>query len=216
MGYLSEEEARRAIVETGRRMYARGFVAANDGNISVRTGENEVVTTPAGVSKGFMTEDTLVKVSMTGAVLDRGAPSSELLMHLRVYAENPAAFGVTHAHPPVATSFAVAGIPLDRPILPEAVVNLGTVPVARYATPGTPAVADSIAPFCRTHRAVLLSNHGALTWGRDVFEAYFRLETVEQYATVLLITGNILGCANELTAPELQALALIRERISPN
>ncbi len=214
MGFISERDARRVIVDIGRRMYSRGFVAANDGNISVRTGGNEIIATPTGVSKGFMTEDMLVKLSMDGRVLGSGSPSSEILMHLQVYAENPEVFAVTHAHPPIATSFAVAGIALERPILPEAFVNLGTVPVARYATPGTPGVADSVAPFCRTHRAVLLANHGALTWGRDAIEAYFRLETVEQYATVLMLTGSVLGRANELTPEQLSALALISGRLS--
>ena len=123
---------------------------------------------------------------------------------------------VTHAHPPVATSFAIAGLQLDRAILPEAVVNLGSVPIAPYATPGTQDVPDSIAPYCRTHNALLLANHGALTWGKEVFEAYYRLESLEHYATVMMYTGNIIGKANELSCSQVSQLVQIREKLGIN
>ena len=161
-----------------------------------------------------MTREMLVKVDMSGHVLSGSAqPSSELRMHLRVYAENPQVQAVVHAHPPIATSFAIAGIPLDTAILPEAIVNLGVVPVAPYAVPGTQAVPDSIAPYCRTHNAVLLANHGALTWGRDLWQAYFRMESLEYYATVTMNTGYILRQARVLTAEEIQASIATRERL---
>lgn len=212
--YITNSEAREAIIEVGKRMYNKGFVAANDGNISIKVGANEIWTTPTLVSKGYMTSEMLVKVDLNGNILSGdNKPSSELKMHLRVYNENPDVMAVTHAHPPVATSFAIAGIELDRAILPEAVVNLGTVPIAPYATPGSREVPDSIAPFCRTHNAVLLANHGALTWGRDVFEAYFRLESLEYYATVLMYTGNIIGRANELSESQISKLLEIRQKL---
>ncbi len=211
---MTDFEAKKAIIEVGKRMYIRGFVASNDGNISIKTGPNALWTTPTGVSKGYMTPDMLVKVDMNGKVLyGNKKPSSELKMHLRVYNENPEVMAVTHAHPPVATSFAIAGLNLDRAILPEAVVNLGSVPIAPYATPGSKGVPDSIAPFCRSHNAVLLANHGALSWGKDVFEAYYRLESLEYYATVMMYTGNILGKANELSCNQVSELMQIRQNL---
>lgn len=212
--YLTDFEAKKAIIEIGKRMYAKGFVASNDGNISVKVGPNAIWATPTGVSKGYMTPDMLVKLDLNGKVIyGRNKPSSEIKMHLKVYNENSEVMAVTHAHPPVATSFAIAGIQLDRAILPEAVVNLGTVPIAPYATPSTQEVPDSIAPFCKTYNAVLLANHGALTWGRDPFEAYYRLESLEYYATVLMYTGNIIGRANELSCSQVSKLVEIREKL---
>lgn len=212
--YMTDFEAKKAIIEIGKRIYQKGFVASNDGNITIKVGPDAIWSTPTGVSKGYMTEDMLVKLDLSGKVL-RGSrkPSSEVKMHLRVYNENPEVMAVTHAHPPVATSFAIAGLPLDRAILPEAVVNLGSVPIAPYATPGTQEVPDSIAPYCRSHNAVLLANHGALTWGRDAFEAYYRLESLEYYATVLMYTGNIIGKANELSCNQVSRLVEIREKL---
>lgn len=212
--YLSDYEAKKQIIEIGKRMYDKGFVASNDGNISCRVGPNTIWTTPTGVSKGFMTPDMLVKMNFDGKVLmGKLKPSSEVKMHLRVYNENPDVMAVTHAHPPVATSFAIAGISLDRAILPEAVVNLGSVPIAHYATPGSQDVPDSIAPYCNTHNAVLLANHGALSWGKDLTEAYHRLESLEYYATVLMYTGRIIGRANELSCSQVNELIDIREKL---
>jgi L-fuculose-phosphate aldolase len=210
--FLSDNEAKEMICEVGRRVYNRNYVAANDGNISVKVGPNEIWTTPTGVSKGYMTPDMMVKIDLSGKVLSGTfKPSSEAKMHLRVYNENPGVNAVVHAHPPVATSFAIAGIPLDKPVLPEAIVLLGIVPVAPYALPGTQEVPDSIAPFCKTHNAVLLANHGALTWGRDLMEAYFRMESLEHYATILMYSNNILKKANELNGSQIADLIKIRE-----
>lgn len=211
---MSDFEAKKAIIEIGKRMYQKGFVAANDGNISCKVGPDTIWTTCTGVSKGFMTQDMLVKMNLSGKVLiGSRKPSSEVKMHLRVYQENPEVMAVTHAHPPVATSFAIAGISLDKAVLPEAVVQLGTVPIARYATPGTQEVADSIAPFCRDYNGVLLANHGALSWGKDVIEAFYRLESMEYYATILMYTGNILGEQNELSCQQVNDLLNIRQKM---
>lgn len=215
--YLEDCEARQLILEVGRRMYQKNYVASNDGNISCKVGDNALWTTPTGVSKGYMTEDMLVKVDLDGNILQGSAkPSSELKMHLRVYQENPQVRSVVHAHPPVATSFAIAGIPLSRAILPEAVVQLGEVPVAAYALPGTQEVPDSIAPFCNTHNGVLLANHGALTWGADPMQAYFRMESLEYYALVMMYTGNIIGRANELSCEQVDKLIDIRTKLGIN
>jgi L-fuculose-phosphate aldolase len=210
--FYSDQEAREMICEIGRRVYNRNYVAANDGNISVKVSPNEIWTTPTGVSKGYMTPDMMMKMDLSGKVLSGNLkPSSEVKMHLRVYNENPEVNAVVHAHPPVATSFAIAGISLDKPVLPEAIVLLGTVPVAPYALPGTHEVSNSIAPYCNTHNAVLLANHGALTWGRDLMEAYFRMESLEHYATILMYSNNILKKANELNRSQIADLIKIRE-----
>lgn len=215
--YMTDFEAKKAIIEVGKRMYSRGFVASNDGNISVKVGPNAIWATPTGVSKGYMTPDMLVKMDLSGKVIfGRQKPSSEIKMHLRVYNENPDVKAVTHAHPPVATSFAIAGLQLDRAILPEAVVNLGTVPIAPYATPGTQEVPDSVAPYCRSYNAVLLANHGALTWGRDIYEAYYRLESLEHYANIMMYTFNIIGRANELSCDQVSQLVQIRQKLGIN
>lgn len=212
--YPTDREAKTLLLEAGRRLYERGFVASNDGNMSVLVSAGTLWTTPTGVSKGFMTEDMLVKTDLAGTVLEgTRKPSSELKMHLRVYQENPDLRAAVHAHPPAATSFAIAGLPLDRPILPEAIVQLGTIPVAPYAEPGTQAVPDSIAPFCRDYGGVLLANHGALTWGYDLTQAYYRMETLEYYAQVTINSVFLLGRANELTGEQVERLTEQRQRL---
>jgi len=154
----------------------------------------------------------LVKMRLDGTVLSSGGlkPSSEVKMHIRVYQENPEVMGVTHAHPTICTSFAIAGIGLDKAIYSEALVNLGTVPCIHYETPGTQGIPDSIAPYCKDYNAVLLGNHGALSWGKTLMEAFFRLEAMEHYAMVLMYTGKILGKANELSFDQVQELLNIR------
>lgn len=214
--YCSDFDARETICEIGRRMYARGFVAANDGNISVKCSEGAIWTTPTGVSKGYMTPEMLVKLDMEGNVLEGySVPSSEIKMHLRVYRENPEVGAVVHAHPPVATAFAIARKELQKPILPEAVVLLGRVPVAPYGTPGSSEIPDAIEPFCKDYNAVLLANHGALTWGRDGIEAYFRMESLEHYATILLNTEKV-GGAVQLDELQIERLLEIRKSLGIN
>ena len=214
--YPSDKEAKEAILEAGRRMYGRGLVASNDGNISCKVSETELWATPTGVSKGFMTEDMLVKMDINGNVLEGTLkPSSEMKMHLAIYRENPEAVAVTHAHPPVSTAFAVAGEPLESPVLQEFIVQMGTVPVAKYAPPGSVELAESVVPFARTHNGVLLANHGVVTWGKDVMNAYFRLESVEYYATIMLYT-NIIGKRKELSDEQIAELMVIRKNLGIN
>lgn len=206
--YCTDAEAKRQIIEIGRRMFERRYVSANDGNISIRAGENRVWVTPAGVSKGYMTEDMLVCVDLEGNHLEgERKASSETMMHLRVYKENPEVFSVCHAHPVNATCFAIARVPLDQALMTECVLGLGIVPVAPYATTGTPAVAESIAPYCRDYNAVLLANHGALTWGKDAQQAYYRMESVECCAEVMRNLGY-------LTAPKLLTRAEVDELLT--
>ena len=211
--YMSEKKAKKAILDIGQRMYVRNFVAANDGNISIRTGENEVWATPTVVSKGFKKKKLLVKVDLEGNVLEgTKKPSSELKMHLRAYQENPELLSVCHAHPPICTCFAIAGIPLDVPVLAEAVITLGDVPVAPYAELGSKEVPEVIAPYCHTHNGVLLANHGAVTWAEDPYSAYYRLESMEYYANILMITGKILKEQNTLTEEQVERLLAMREK----
>lgn len=213
MDYIMEKQAKKAIIDIGQRMYMRGFVAANDGNISVRTGDNEVWATPTGVSKGFMKKKMLVKVDLDGNVLEGTyKASSELKMHLRAYRENQDIRAVCHAHPPICTCFAIAGIPLNTPVLAEAIITLGDVPIAPYAELGSEDVPEVIAPYCHTHNGILLANHGVVTWAEDIYGAYYRLESMEYYANILLITEKILGKQNLLTDEQIGELLAMREK----
>ena len=210
----SEWELKKLLVEIGQRVWTRGFVAANDGNFSVRLSENRILTTPTGVSKGFMRTEMIVKVNLEGKVIEgdrRFKPSSELPMHLEVYRQRPDVQAVVHAHPPYATAFAVAGIPLDRCILPEAVVALGAVPIAPFAVPSTEEVPRSIRELIRTYDAILLENHGALTVGNDLLSAYYRLETLEHTAHIIF-NAMQLGKINVLSSDVVQRLNSLREK----
>jgi len=218
MEYLNDSHARELILDIGRRMYDKNYVAANDGNITCKTGPDTIWATPTGVSKGFMKEEDLVKMSLNGKIIQQGklAPSSEIKMHLRIYNENPKVQGVCHAHPPYATSFAIAGISLDKAIYPEALVNLGVVPVTRYETPGSQGVPDSVSPYCKDYNALLLANHGALTWGSSLMEAWYRLESLEHYAMIYMNTEYAIGKANALNREQLGEVVKIRERLGIN
>ena len=209
--YPSDSEAKKLILEVGRRMYEKGYVASNDGNITCKVSDGTLWTTPTGVSKGFMTEDILIKTDLDGNVIEGTCkPSSELKMHLRAYRENPDICAVVHAHPLTATAFAIAGLPLEDAILPEGVVQLGVVPCAPFAMPGSQDVPDSIAPYCKEYNAVLLGNHGAVTWGKDVMQAYMRMESLEYYAQIILLNRFIMKRANAMSEADIDELIRIR------
>ncbi|MDI6831463.1 MAG: class II aldolase/adducin family protein, partial [Actinomycetota bacterium] len=168
-----EDELRELIVEIGKRVWQRGMASANSGNISARLDGDTVIITPTLVSKGFMLPRQLLSVNMEGEVLSgEGYPTTETPMHLRLYREREDIGGVVHAHPPVATAFAVAGKPLDLHLIPEAVIFLGEVPLVPFHPPGSPELAEAIVPYLADHDAVLLENHGVLCWGSDVEQAY--------------------------------------------
>ena len=207
-----DERLRADIVEIGRRVYARGYVASNDGNISVRLDEKRVLTTPTGVSKGFMTPDMMVVTDLAGEKVagDRNA-SSELLMHIAVYEQRPDVRAVVHAHPPTATGFAVAGIPLDRAVLAEVVTTLGSIPIADYGTPSTQELADAVRQHIRAHDGMLLANHGAVTVADDLFAAYYKMETVEHFARISLVARQ-LGGERLLSREEVDRLQGLRDR----
>ncbi len=206
----AESTLRADIVEVGRRMYARGYTASNDGNVSVRLGADRLLMTPKGVCKGFMTPEMMCITDLEGRKVqgDRD-PSSEMLMHLEVYRQRPDVQAVVHAHPPTATGFAVAGIPLDRAVLAEVVTTLGSVPIAEYATPSTAELPAAVRKYIKAHDGMLLANHGALTVGRDLYGAYYKMETIEHFAQISLV-ARLLGRENVISREEVARLQALR------
>src|SRR5947208_15650453 len=191
-----ESQLRADIVEVGRRMYARGYTASNDGNISVRLGADRLLMTPKSVCKGFMTPDMMCMTDLEGRKLQgERDPSSEMLMHLEVYRQRPDVQAVVHAHPPTATGFAVAGIPLDRAVLAEVLTTLGSIPIADYATPSTKELPEAVRKYVKAHDGILLANDGAPTMGTHLFGAYDKMETVEHCAHLSLV-ARMLGGEN--------------------
>ena len=207
---MEEFQIRENMIECGRRLYNKGFVAANDGNISVKLNNHEILTTPTGRSKGFLHADELVTLDLGGNVITGGSkPSTEIQMHLAVYDERPDVRSVVHAHPPYATGFATANIPMADCVLAEIVTTLGSIPIAPYATPSTTELADSIRKYIRQADACLLANHGVVTCGKDVFDAYYKMERVEHYAHILFV-AKMLGGERILGSEDVQKLSLIR------
>lgn len=204
--FPSREEARADIVSVGRRLYDKGLVCAAEGNISVRTGENEVLATATGVHKGFLAQEHIVAVTLAGEPLATGSRiSSEIDMHLAAYTERADVRAVVHAHPPTATAFAVAGIPLAQCVMPEVVVTLGGVPIAPYGTPGTSQVADGLRPLYPHGNAFLLANHGAVCLGSSLRAAFDLMETLEHFAEILW-KARTLGNVNVLTPAHVREL----------
>jgi L-fuculose-phosphate aldolase len=206
------DQVRHDIVDIGRRLWQRGFVASNDGNISVRLGPDRLMMTPANVSKGFMTPEMMVITDLDGTVVEAASgrkPSSEATMHLVAYRQRPDIGAVVHAHPPTATGFAVAGIPLDRAVLAEVVTTLGSIPIAEYETPSTRALAETVGSYLKAHDAVLLANHGAIALGKDLFAAYYKMETIEHFATISLVARQ-LGREHLLSRGEVERLQELR------
>ena len=205
-----EQQLRADIVEVGRRLYARGYTASNDGNISVRLDDKRLLMTPKSVCKGFMNPAMMCITDLEGVKLagDRD-PSSEMQMHLEVYRQRPDAQAVVHAHPPIATGFAVAGIPLDRAVLAEVVTTLGSVPIAEYATPSTRELPEAVRKYVKAHDGMLLANHGALTLGADLFAAYYKMETIEHFAKISLV-ARMLGGERLLSRDEVFRLQGLR------
>jgi L-fuculose-phosphate aldolase len=206
----TDSQLRADIVEVGRRLYARGYTASNDGNISVRLDDRRLLMTPKSVCKGFMSPEMMCITDLEGRKIagDRD-PSSEMQMHLEVYRQRPDVQAVVHAHPPIATGFAVAGIPLDRAVLAEVVTTLGSVPIADYATPSTKELPEAVRKFVKAHDGMLLANHGALTLGSDLFSAYFKMETIEHFAKISLV-ARLLGGERLLSRDEVARLEKLR------
>lgn len=208
---MTFQEEREAVCRVGKLLYDRGYVAANDGNISVRVGEGRLLITPSGVSKGRMTPDMLLVTDLDGTVIEGNRhPSSEGKMHLEVYRGRPDVNAVVHAHPPVSTAFAVCRRGLETPYLSELVAGLGQVPCTpSFAMLSTEEVPQSVRPYLADHNALLLANHGALAWGGDLWEAFDRLETVEHTAKIVL-NAQLLGGGVPLTEEEVARLQGLR------
>jgi L-fuculose-phosphate aldolase len=208
----NEPEHRREIVQVGQLMYQKGWVAANDGNISVRLSEDRILCTCTGVCKGMMTADDLTICDLDGNRIEGSRErTSEIAMHISIYRTRPDVFSVVHAHPPVATGFAVARRPLTLALLPEVIIGLGCVPLAEYGTPGTPALADGLRPYIPKYDAILLSNHGLVCYGEDVYKAFFKMETVEHFARIALV-AELLGGPKVLPSIEVDKLFALRSR----
>ncbi len=209
----SQTELRADICEVGRRVWQRGYVAYNDGNLSIRLDANTVLATPTGVSKGFLKPDMLVLVDLEGNQIGGHLRmSSEIQMHLTLYRERCDIGAVVHSHPPHATAFAVIGEELNRPTLPEAVVALSGVPLADYGAPGTPELSKTVMPYIHDYDVFMLSNHGVTSIGRDIFEAYYRTETLEHLAHITYL-ARCLGGEREIPAEELPHLRAMRSKL---
>jgi len=208
----TEQEYRQDIIDIGRLVYQKGWVAANDGNITVRLDAGRILCTPTGVSKGMMHVDDLIIIDMQCRKLSgRKECTSEIAMHMKVYELRPDIHAVLHAHPPVATGFATAGRPLNLALLPEVIIGLGCVPLADYGLPGTPALTEPLIPYIPKYDAILMGNHGAVSYGEDVYKAFFRMETMEHFARISLV-AELLGGPTVLPKEEVEKLFDSRTR----
>jgi L-fuculose-phosphate aldolase len=211
-----ELQLRRDLADFGRMLHTQGFVAATDGNLSVRLDAERILITPTGFSKGMMHPEDMIIVDLRGRKLSgTHDPSSEIVMHLTIYRMRPDVGAVVHAHPCTATGFASAGIALDQPLCSEIVITLGTVPLAPYATTGTMELSESLEPFIPYHDAILMANHGVVTYGEDLPRAFMRMEAVEHYAKIVLAARQ-LGCTRSLDSNELEKLVAVRSRYAKN
>ncbi len=210
---MSHHQQRAAIVEYGRILYERGFIAATDGNISLRLDEHRLLVTPTCMCKGMMSPEDLVVVDMNGRKLEGHRDvSSELAMHLLIYRMRSDISAIVHAHPPTATGFAAAGIALDKALISEVVLTLGNVPLAKYGCPGTPELSNSLRPLIPDHDAILMANHGVVTYADELTRAFMHMETVEHFAKITLVTRT-LGQQNVLPADEVEKLDEVRKRM---
>jgi L-fuculose-phosphate aldolase len=210
---MNEFKLKAQICEIGRRVYERGFAAANDGNISIRLNDREILCTPTMVSKGFMKPEDLCKVDYEGKQLaGTRKRSSEILLHLAVYKNRPDVKAVVHCHPPHATAFAVAGVPVPKCVLPEVEVFLGEVPTAIYETPGTQKFAETIVPHLKSSNTIILANHGTVTFGPDIEKAYWNSEIIDAYCKILILARQI-GNVNYFTNQQTGELLELKKRL---
>ena len=211
---MKYQEIKEQICDVCNKMWLLGWVAANDGHVSVKVSENEILATPTGISKSYITPEKLVLIDLDGNILEAKEgyrPSSEIKMHLCCYKEREDVKAVLHAHPPTATGFAVAHVHMDNYVMIEDILTLGSVPVTPYGTPSTEEVPDAIRPYLQEHDAMLLENHGALTVGADLLTAYYRMETLELWAKIEL-NAHLLGGAKEISRPNIDKLISMRDK----
>ncbi len=208
----TEPQHREDVVKVGRLVYEKGWIAASDGNVTVRLDDDRILATPTGVCKGTMRAEDLILCDLDGNKLGgERERTSEMGMHLTIYRMRSDVRGIVHAHPPVATGFAVAGRALNLGLLPEVVFGLGSVPLADYGLPGTPALTEGMLPYIPKYDALLMANHGAVSYGSDVFQAYSRMEVVEHFARITLL-AELLGGPKVLPRVEIQKLFDSRAR----
>lgn len=208
----TEQKYRDDLIRVCHRIYDKGWVAMNDGNVSMRLENDRILCTPTAVSKGMVELEDLIVVDLTGKQIEGDRQcTSEIAMHITIYSMRPDVRSVVHAHPPVATGFAAAGRALDKALLPEVIINLGAVPLAAYGLPGTPALSDGMRPLIPNYDALLLQNHGCTTYGGDVWEAFFRMEIVEHFARITFV-AEMLGGARALPREEVEKLFASRAR----
>ena len=208
----TEREHREDIVQIGRLVFQKDWVAANDGNISIRLDSERILATPTGMCKGMMHPDDLIVLDRQGNKISGSRErTTEINMHVAIYDLRPDIRAVVHAHPPVATGFATAGKPLNLALLPEVIIAFGCVPIAGYGLPGTTELIEPMQPLIPKHNALLMANHGAVCYGEDVFQAYFRMETVEHSARIQLV-AELLGGPNVLPRREVDKLLESRAR----
>lgn len=211
--FMSAYEVRQEIIRVGKSLYDKGFIAASDGNISVRLDERHILATPTCMCKGMMATEDLVVIDMQGRRFEGFRDvSSEIGMHLMIYRVRPDINAIVHAHPVTATGFASAGIALDKPLVSEVVLALGSVPLAAYATPGTQALSKSLEPLVPDHNAILMANHGVVAYAEDLQAAYMNMETVEHFAKIALTT-RLLGQERPLDADQVAELMEIRKKL---
>jgi L-fuculose-phosphate aldolase len=208
----TEQDHRDDLVRVCRLIHEKGWVAMNDGNVSIRLDDNRILCTPTAISKGMIELSDLIVCDMSGTKVEgKKERTSEIAMHLTIYSLRPDVRSVVHAHPPVATGFATAGRALDKALLPEVIIQLGAVPLAAYGLPGTPALSDGMLPYIPQYDALLLENHGCTSYGQDVWQAYFRMEMVEHFARITLV-AELLGGARPLPRDEVEKLFAARSR----
>jgi len=207
---MDEQTARRDLLRICHLMYERSYVVSSDGNVSVQLDDGRVVATPTMTCKGRMTEDLLAITDLEGRPLNERRASSELAMHLLIYRERPDVRAVCHAHPPHGTAFAVAGLPIDQPILSEVILTLGCVPLAEYGTPSTDELSNAMRPLVKHHNALLMANHGAVAYGSDLWQAWDRLETLEHTAKIAILS-RMLGGSRNLSPDAIEKLINVRE-----
>src|SRR5690349_22530717 len=207
---MDESTARRDLISVCHLMYERSYVVSSDGNVSVRLDGDRILATPTMTCKGRMSEDLLAVTDLDGRAVNDKRASSELAMHLLIYRERPDVKAVCHAHPPHGTAFAVAGLPIDQPILSEVILTLGCVPLAEYGTPSTQELSDAMRPLIKHHNALLMANHGAVAYGSDLWQAWDRLETLEHTAKIAILS-RVLGGSRNLSPDAIEKLINVRE-----
>ncbi len=209
---INAHKIKQEICDIGDRLYKKSFASANDGNISYRIGENEVICTPTMINKGFMKPDDMCVVDLEGNQLSgRRKRTSEIMLHLAIMKELPEIKSVVHCHPPHATAFGIAREPVPQCVMPESEIFIGDVPIAPYAIPGSQEFANTVMPFVHRANVIILANHGVVSYGETVEKAYWWTEILDAYCRILMLSKS-LGNVNYFTEPEAAALLDLKQK----